>query len=78
MSPHRAVSLGTRHSTATSLAPVTDFFGNLRKGNKVVDEGAVEYEPVATAVLTMTSTRLAFTGVVQGTTQPSTLTGTAN
>jgi hypothetical protein len=60
------------------LAPVTDFFDNLRKGNKAVDAGAVEYEPVATAVLTVTSTRLAFTGVVRGTTQTSTLTGTAN
>ena len=63
---HRAMSLKTRHSTATPLAPVTDFFVNLRKGNKAVDAGAVEYEPVATAVLTVTSTWLAFTGVVRG------------
>ena len=54
------------------------FFDNLRKGNNALDAGAVEYEPVATAVLTVTSTRLAFTGVVRGTTQTSTLTGTAH
>jgi hypothetical protein len=72
------LSLETRQSTATSLASVTDFFGNLRKGNKAEDAGAVEYEPVATAVLIVTSTRLSFIGVARGTTQPSTLTFTAN
>jgi hypothetical protein len=40
----------------------------LRKGNNAVDAGAVEYQPVATAVLNTTPTSLAFTGVVQGTT----------
>jgi hypothetical protein len=54
--------------TAYSLAPSTDFFGNLRKGNNAVDAGAVEYQPVATAVLNVTPTALTFTGVVQGTT----------
>jgi hypothetical protein len=54
--------------TPYTLAPSTDFFGNLRKGNKAVDAGAVEYQPVATPVLNVTPTALAFTGVVQGTT----------
>jgi hypothetical protein len=68
-----STSLAINHTpnsagTAYSLAPSTDFFGNLRKGNNAVDAGAVEYQPVATAVLNVTPTALTFTGVVQGTT----------
>ena len=54
--------------TPYALAPSTDFFGNLRKGNNAVDAGAVEYQPVATPVLNVTPTALAFTSVVQGST----------
>ncbi len=53
-------------ATPYSLAPSTDFFGNLRNGNNAVEAGAIEYQPVAT-VLNVTPTSLTFTGVVQGT-----------
>jgi hypothetical protein len=57
-----------------AAAPSTDFFGNLRKGNSHVDAGAVEYVPVAGAVVAVTPTSLTFSAVAGSTSPAQTLT----
>lgn len=52
-----------------TLAPSTDFYGNLRKTNNAVDAGAVEYVATGTtAIAAVTGGPLSFGSVLDGTT----------
>ncbi|HEY0745101.1 MAG TPA: choice-of-anchor D domain-containing protein [Steroidobacteraceae bacterium] len=58
-----------------TVAPSTDFYGNMRKTNNAVDAGAVEYVAVGPAVVNVAGGPLAFGNVQTGTTSaPKTLT----
>jgi hypothetical protein len=58
-------------STTYATAPANDYFENPRKTNGSVDIGAVEFNGLASAVLTVTGGPLAFGNVVTGTTSSS-------
>ena len=63
-----AIKLIPSAATTYAEAPNLDFYGNARKTDGYVDAGAVEYQPPALAVASITGGPLAFGNVVDGTT----------